>query len=80
MSGNTECTAVVIKGDALEEPDELFLIHLVPVPPDITPEGKDNYLSITIYNDDGKLYTISSKNITIWNLKLIFLVYFCSHL
>ena len=54
-STTTLCTVVVIAGDDIEEVDETVVVRIVPVEPDVTLDGVDKMLTITILNDDGKL-------------------------
>lgn len=51
----TLCTAVKIEGDEYEERDEELVLRIFPVEPDVTLDGVDKTLTITILNDDGKL-------------------------
>lgn len=44
-----------IVGDDNEEVDEELMVHVIPVEPDVTLNGVDRILTITIVNDDGKL-------------------------
>lgn len=42
-------------GDDNEEKDEELVVRIIPVKPDVTLDGVDKVITITILNDDGKL-------------------------
>lgn len=44
-----------IEGDEYEERDEEVVVRIFPVEPDVTLDGVDKMITITILNDDGEL-------------------------
>ena len=50
------CTTFSIVPDLNEEIDEEVVIRLFPVAPDVTFEGREKSIIVTIMNDDGEVF------------------------